>query len=273
MLEFLKTRTRYRTIAILIGIGLCSGALGGLLGLGGGAFVVPALVFFLAFEQHKAHGTSLAVVLAMSVSSVITYSLHHYIDLMLALQIAIGGVFGAMIGGGIVNRIKSVALRRMFSVFLLAAGLKMSLDGYKMLHDIYLGLAQPGAATVGLSFSLAGMWLALGTGVLTGFLSALLGVGGGIIMVPMLTMLLRLPQQPAQGISLAAMMPIAFTGMLKHHKLGNVDLTVAKWTSVGAVIGGVAGSCVANALDPGRLKIAFGVFVVLMAALMAMKRK
>lgn len=271
MFNVLKTRTRYRTIAILVGIGLCSGTLGGLLGLGGGAFLVPAMVFFLAFGQHKAHGTSLAVVLAMSISSVITYSLHHYIDLMLALQIAIGGVLGAMVGCVVVNKIKSVALRRMFSVFLLTAGVKMSLDGYKMLHDISLGVAQP--ATVVLSFSIAGILLALGTGLLTGFLSALLGVGGGIIMVPMLTMLLRLPQQPAQGISLAAMMPIAFTGMVKHHKLGNVDLQVAKWTSLGAIVGGVAGASVANSLDPGRLKIAFGIFAALMAVLMTMKRK
>ncbi|NLN75364.1 MAG: sulfite exporter TauE/SafE family protein [Armatimonadetes bacterium] len=271
MFEFLKKKTRYRTAVILVSIGLFSGALGGLLGLGGGAFVVPALVFFLAFDQHRAHGTSLAIVLAMSISGVIVYSFHHYIDLLLALEIAIGGIAGALVGGGIVNRIKSRVLRRMFSIFLLAAGIKMSVDGYKMLHYVLL---DGGHTTTALAATQgAGILLALGAGVLTGFLSSLLGVGGGIVMVPMLTMMLHLPQQQAQGISLAAMMPIAFTGMLKHHSLGNVDLRVAKWASLGAVTGAIVGASIANCLDPGRLKIAFGVFVVAMAAFMAAKRK
>lgn len=263
--------TTNRTVLILLGIGLTAGVLGGLLGIGGGAFVVPALVFFLAFNQHRAHGTSLAVVLALSLSSVITYSFHHRVDLLLAAEIAVGGVVGAMIGGTVVQKIKNVALRRMFSIFLCAAGVKMSLDGYKMLHDAYLAGGHC-ANIVPMGFCAAGVLLALGTGVVTGFISALLGVGGGIVMVPMLTMLLCLPQQQAQGVSLAAMMPIAFTGMLKHAKLGNVDFRVAKWIAVGAVIGAVAGSTLANTLNPGHLKVAFGVFLIIMAALMAAKK-
>jgi uncharacterized membrane protein YfcA len=272
MLDSLKSRTRTRTIAILIGMGLTAGVLGGLLGIGGGAFVVPALVFFLAFDQHRAHGTSLAVVLALSMSSVITYSFHHRVDLLLAGEIAVGGIVGAMIGGTIVQKIKNKVLRRMFSFFLLAAGVKMGLDGYKMLHDAYLAGGHC-AVVIPIGFCVAGVMLALGTGVVTGFLSSLLGVGGGIVMVPMLTMFLCLPQQQAQGVSLAAMMPIAFTGMLKHNKLGNVDFKVAQWVALGAVIGAVAGSTLANVLNPGHLKVAFGIFLIIMAALMAAKKK
>jgi uncharacterized membrane protein YfcA len=266
-----KTITSHRTVRILLGMGLVAGVLGGLLGIGGGAFIVPALVFFLAFDQHKAHGTSLAVVLALSLSSVITYSFHHRVDVALAVEIAVGGVVGALIGGSIVQQIKSKALRRMFSLFLIAAGLKMGLDGYKMLHDAYLAGGHM-ATIVPMGFCLGGVMIALGTGVLTGFLSSLLGVGGGIVMVPMLTMLLHFPQQQAQGVSLAAMMPISFTGMLKHNKLGNVDFRVAQYVAVGAVVGAVVGSTLANALNPGDLKIAFGVFITIMAALMAAKK-
>ncbi|MGB9620760.1 MAG: TSUP family transporter, partial [Armatimonadota bacterium] len=60
----------HRTVYILLGLGVSAGLLGGLLGIGGGAIIVPGLVFFLNFDQHRAHGTSLAVVLAMSLASV-----------------------------------------------------------------------------------------------------------------------------------------------------------------------------------------------------------
>lgn len=269
MLDSLKSKTRNRTIAILLGIGLTAGVLGGLLGIGGGAFVVPALVFFLAFEQHRAHGTSLAVVLALSLTSVVIYSCHKCVDLRVASEIAVGGVIGAMIGGSMVQKIKSAALRRMFSVFLIATGVKMVYDGYIAGHA-----GHSGATTlITLAFTVPHLLLGLGTGLLTGILSSLLGVGGGILMVPMLTMLLGFPQQQAQGISLAAMMPIAFTGMLKHKKLGNVDFKVAQWIALGAVVGAVAGSQLANILHGGTLKLAFGIFLIVMASLMAAKKK
>ena len=260
-----------RTIQILLAIGLTAGVLGGLLGIGGGAFIVPALVFFLAFDQHKAHGTSLAVVLVLSLSSVITYSLHQRVDLLLSAEIAFGGVIGALIGGTIVQKIKNKALRRMFSFFLVAAGIKMALDGLAMINGLCPAEHAGGYVTSGLV--LGSLLLALGAGLLTGFLSAILGVGGGIVMVPMLTMFLHLPQTQAQGVSLAAMMPIAFTGALKHHKLGNVEFRVARWIAAGAVVGAIAGSTAANTLNPGHLKLAFGAFLIIMAGLMAAKRK
>lgn len=266
MQETPKPKNRNRTIFILLGIGLIAGILGGLLGIGGGAFVVPALVFFLAFDQHRAHGTSLAVVLALSLSSVIVYACHKRVDFAVASEIAVGGVIGAMVGGCVVQKIKSKALRRMFSVFLIGAGAKMIYDGVA-------GGPASHAEFISVAFSLSNVMLGMGTGLLTGFLSSLLGVGGGIVMVPMLTMLLHFPQQQAQGISLAAMMPIAFTGALKHNKLGNVDFRVAEWIAAGAVVGAITGSTLANILPSADLKLTFGTFLIIMAALMAAKRK
>ncbi len=266
MPENTKRSKATRTAIILLSIGFTAGILGGLLGIGGGAFVVPALVFFLAFNQHRAHGTSLAVVLVLSLAGVIVYSTHKCVDLKIAGEIAVGGVVGAMIGGNVIQKIKSKALRRIFSVFLIAAGAKMIYDGFAI---------SPASSVefISVAFSLHSVLLGLGTGILTGFLSSLLGVGGGIVMVPMLTMLLAFPQKQAQGISLAAMMPIAFTGMLKHNKLGNMDFRVAKWVGLGAVVGAVTGSSLATSLPSMQLKLAFGIFLIVMAALMAAKKK
>ncbi len=258
-----------RTIYILLSIGFTAGILGGLLGIGGGAFVVPALVFFLGFDQHRAHGTSLAIVIVLSLAGVCVYHfLGANVDILFALGIAGGGLIGAMLGGNVVQKIRNSALRRMFSLFLMASGVKMAYDGSRMRKAVHAA-GQRGQG----AFALEGITLAVGTGIATGFLSAILGVGGGIIMVPVLTMLLRFAQADAQGTSLAAMLPIAVAGMLKHKKLGNVDVRVAKWIATGAFAGAIIGALFAHLLHASTLKLAFGVFLIVMAALMAAKKK
>jgi len=111
----------------------------------------------------------------------------------------------------------------------------------------------------------------VGLGLLAGFLSALLGIGGGLIMVPALVLLLCAKQQLAQAMSLAAMIPTAFTGMLMHRAMGNVDLRAGLCVGAGAVIGAIAGARVAANLPSGTLQLVFGVFLFLMAGLMALK--
>jgi len=259
-----KSRTKERTIAILLGIGFTAGLLGGLLGIGGGALIVPALVFFLLFDQHRAHGTSLAVVIMLSLVSVAGYYWHGNVDFLFALGLAVGGMIGAIIGGSIVQKIKSRALRRLFSLFLV-------ISGVKMLWDASMGHAAAGTVHIA-QFTLTCALIATGAGILTGCLSSLLGVGGGIVMVPVLTVLFRLPQATAQGTSLAAMLPIACTGMLKHRSLGNVDIRVAKWVALGAAIGAIIGATLANILNPSTLKLIFGIFIIVMAVLMAAKK-
>ena len=246
---------------------MSAGLLGGLLGIGGGSIVVPGLVFFLRFDQHKAHGTSLAVVLAMSAASVTAYSRGGHIDWLLAAEMAFGGVFGAFAGARVVAALNGPMLRWIFALFLLVVGVRMIAAGLLEPN----GAAQAQHALSGLSIQ-AHVLIAVATGVLTGFLSSLLGIGGGMVMVPAMVLLLGVDQHTAQGVSLAAIMPTALTGMFLHHNMGNVEPRVAKWVGAGAIGGGIAGAGTA-ALLPGRtLKLVFGVFLVVMSVLMALKK-
>ena len=249
-------------------MGFVAGILGGLLGIGGGALIVPGLVFFLNFKQHRAHGTSLAAVLLLSLTSVIMYTRQGNIDWRLAAEMAAGGVTGAMIGARVVKRIKGTVLRRVFSVFLILVGVRMIWNGFG--GD---GAPQSAAQLAALHGAAWGTLVALGTGVMTGFTSALLGVGGGIVMVPAMVMLLSIPQHVAQGVSLAAMLPTALTGMLMHHKMGNVDFKVAKFVGLGAVFGAVLGALLAGRLDAHALKLGFGIFLIVIATLMVLKKR
>jgi len=122
-----KGLSRGQTTIRRLGIGLVAGFIGGLLGIGGGVFMVPALVGWLRLDQHKAHGTSLAVTACNAAASVIVYSLHGSVNVLLASQLLAGSMVGAFTGAKLMNMIPAALLRKIFGVFLLVIALRMLL--------------------------------------------------------------------------------------------------------------------------------------------------
>lgn len=103
-------------------------------------------------------------------------------------------------------------------------------------------------------------------GILSGILSGLVGVGGGIIIVPSLVYFLVFPQKMAQGTSLAVLtLPVVFLGMWQYHKNGNVDLKAVGFISIGFVIGGFFGGKIANQLPDAILKKIFAILLIIIA--------
>lgn len=252
--------------ASIIGIGLGAGVLSGLLGVGGGFIMVPAMVYLLGLSQHQAHGTSLAVMIFIVLLGAITYSTHGQMDWMVAIQLAIGGVFGAMIGAKVANKISARQLRRYF-------GLLLVLVAARMVWDVVSSAG--GAAVNGDVVSTQGFGTAavLGLGVLTGVLSGLMGVGGGIIMVPAMIYLMGLTQKMAQGISLAVIIPVSVSGALIHARHGNVRTDVLYWLGLGGMIGGLIGARLAVVLPSEVLRAVFAALMAVLGVMMAAGRK
>jgi len=114
------------TIAIIIIIGFAAGMLGGMIGIGGGLIIVPALVFFLSFSQHKAQGTSLGLlVLPVAILGVINYYKKGYVDLKAVGLLSIGFVLGSFLGSKWALNIPQETLKKLFAVFLLVLAIKM----------------------------------------------------------------------------------------------------------------------------------------------------
>ena len=99
-------------------------------------------------------------------------------------------------------------------------------------------------------------------GFVAGVISGLLGIGGGVVLVPALLFLERLSIHQAMGISLAVIVPTAFAGVARYYAAGNVKLDVALMVAVGGVSGGVLGASFANMLPAHLLKKIFGVFLI-----------
>jgi len=114
------------TILVLILVGLAAGTLSGLVGVGGGIIIVPALVFFLGFSQQAAQGTSLGLLLLpVGILAVINYYNKGYIDLKVIAIMCAAFVFGGWIGSKLALSISQETVKRIFAVVLFYAAFKM----------------------------------------------------------------------------------------------------------------------------------------------------
>ncbi|HTY35768.1 MAG TPA: sulfite exporter TauE/SafE family protein [Bacteroidota bacterium] len=114
--------------AAYILLGLVAGALSGLIGIGGGIIIVPALVFLFGMTQHHAQGTTLALLIPpIGLLAALTYYKAGYVDVRVAVLIAIGFFAGSYLGAKISTGVTDAALGRIFGVALILIGIKMVL--------------------------------------------------------------------------------------------------------------------------------------------------
>jgi len=112
------------TIVLLVAIGLAAGMGSGVFGIGGGVVIVPALVFIAGFSQHRATGTSIAVLLPpIGLAAVFEYARHGQVDFRAAFIIAAAMFLGAYVGAFVANKMGDASLKMMFGFFLLALSL------------------------------------------------------------------------------------------------------------------------------------------------------
>jgi len=109
----------------LLAVGFLAGLLGGLLGIGGGIIMVPAMVSWFAVKQHNAHATSLAVIIPTGIIGGIIYGFHGNIDLTVTLYLVVGSMLGASMGARMMKSIPPDRLKKLFGLMLLLVGLRM----------------------------------------------------------------------------------------------------------------------------------------------------
>lgn len=112
-------------LMIIIVIGFITGFVNGLLGIGGGTILIPAMVMIMGISQHQAHGTSLAVILPTTIVSCIIYGLNNDLNYTIAFQVALGGILGGYTGARLMNKISGPRLKQFFGLFMFVAGIRM----------------------------------------------------------------------------------------------------------------------------------------------------
>ena len=244
-------------ILTCLAIGLLAGLLSGLFGVGGGTVIVPLLVLILAYDQRLAAGTSLAAIVPTATVGVISYALTDSVAWIPGLILAAGAVVGAQIGTWLLPRVSLVALRWSFIAFLVA-----------VIVSLFIVVPSRDAGLPLTVWSIVGLVvLGLGTGTVAG----LIGVGGGIIVVPALMLLFGTSDLIAKGTSLLMMIPAAISGTVGNFRRGNVDLPAAALIGVAAITTTALGAWLARLLDPFWANVLFAIFLVFIAVQLAVR--
>ncbi|MGH9134059.1 MAG: sulfite exporter TauE/SafE family protein [Ilumatobacteraceae bacterium] len=230
-------------------VGVAAGFLSGLFGVGGGILLVPALVIVLKLGQKLAHGTSLAAVLPIALSSLFGYTIEDKVDWPVAGLLAAGAVGGAIVGTHFLHRLPQRAVGWAFAVVLVVTAVRLIVDNSDAAGRADLSIVSAVALVV--------------AGFLTGILAGLLGVGGGIVMVPAMVVGFGIPAVVAKGTSLAVIIPTSIIGTWRNRSNRNADLRLA------AVVG-IAG--VVSAYGASKISVGLGettsnrLFALLLAA-------
>jgi uncharacterized protein len=228
-------------------IGALGGSFAGLTGVGGGAIMVPLLTGRLGLGQHRAHGTSLAVIMFVATIGVLPYWRAGNIDWRLAFTLIPGALVGVYLGARAMVKVPAMQLRLLFGVFLLFVAFR------QLVWNFAAGSPTTGveAVAVDLAFGFAG-----------GVLAGALGVGGGAIFVPAIVILGLSSgddlQKVAQGVSLVVIVATAALGTATNLRQHTVDLSTVGLVAPAAVAAAFAAAFVANRIDADLLKRIYG---------------
>ena len=259
-------------LALLAGSGAFAGVLAGLLGVGGGIVLVPS--FFYAFQTLGYDGpdlmqmclaTSLATIIVTSLRTVHSHSKKGAVDWDILRTWAPGIVMGAVLGMLIVAQLRSTTLQAIFGVLALSVGLYMGLGR----SDWRLGQAMPyGLTRAALS-------------PVMGFLSVLMGIGGGSFGVPLMSLFgvpIHRAVATAAGFGVLIAVPavigfclVSMSAPVPPFTVGAVNLIAFAVIIAMTLITAPWGVRLAHAMDPGPLKRVFAVFLVLVALNMLRK--
>jgi uncharacterized protein len=231
-------------------VGLAAGMLSGLFGVGGGLLIVPGLVGIVKLERRLAHGTSLAATLPIALGSVITYIYHGNIDWAVVAYLTIGSIAGAVIGTHLLHIVPKRVLVIAFVVVILATAIRL------LVNSEPTGRAD---TTVTSAF------LLILLGLVSGTLAGMLGIGGGIIMVPAMVVFYDMVPVIAKGTSVAVIVPTSIAGTVRNRSNRNVDLRIAMVVGITGALSAVVGGTLADSMSARLSNTLFALLLIFVA--------
>lgn len=266
---------------LLLGLGGIVGFLSGMFGVGGGFLMTP-LLFFIGIPPAVAVATGGTQIVASSFSGVLAHLKRKTVDLKMGGVLLIGGLVGAALGIIVFNYLKSLGqvdllVNLFYVVFLSVVGGLMFIESVKSLRKA----RKPGGVPLqrrkhGLvhalpfktKFRVSGLYISvippLMVGVVVGILAAIMGVGGGFIMVPAMIYLLGMPTKVVIGTSLLQIIFVsAFTSMLHATTNFTVDIVLAVLLLIGGVIGAQVGTRIGVKMKAEQLRVLLALLVLI----------
>ena len=275
-------------IFVFLGMGAAVGFLSGLFGVGGGFLMTPLLIFS-GIPSAVAVGTEAAQIVASSVSGAIAQWRRRNVDFKMGTVLLAGGLVGSVLGVQLVKVLRAAgqfdfAVAISYVTFLGIVGTLMMIESINTIRKSRSGVAiggrKPGqhnwihGLPLKMRFHRSKLYISaippLVIGACVGLLSAIMGVGGGFIMVPAMIYLLRVPTNVVVGTSLFQIVFVtAMTTVLHAYQNYTVDVVLALLLMIGGVIGAQFGAIAGERLRGEQLRFLLAALVLLVCLRMA----
>lgn len=265
---------------LLLGLGGLVGVLSGMFGVGGGFLMTP-LLFFIGIPPAVAVATEANQIVASSFSGVLAHFKRKTVDLKMGTVLLIGGLIGAAIGVQVFAMLRAMGqvdllVKLCYVVFLGAIGSLMFTESLRAIRRSRGPHARPAPRRQhswvhGLPFKMkfrtSGLYISaippLVVGALVGILAAIMGVGGGFIMVPAMIYLLGMPTKVVVGTSLFQIIFVTgFTTLMHATTNYTVDMALAVLLLIGGVVGAQIGTRIGVKMKAEQLRILLAIMVL-----------
>jgi uncharacterized protein len=268
-------------IFLVLAMGLAVGFISGMFGIGGGFLMTPLLIF-IGVSPAVAVATVSTHIAASSMSGALSYWRRRAIDLALALMLLAGGIIGTVAGVWLFTLLRSVGqlditIGVSYVLLLGSVGAMMVIEGVRAILRARQGkpvqLRHPGSHTwvhglpLKIRFKQSRIYISaipvLAIGFTIGFVGAIMGIGGGFLLVPMLIYLLRVPTNVVIGTSMVLTLVTMASATILHAATNHlVDAVLALILMVGGVIGAQFGARSGQKIRSERLRLLLGVLVL-----------
>jgi len=239
--------------------GALAGLLGSILGLGGGILIIPMLTLVFGVPMREAIGASLVCVIATSSGAASLYVRRRLCDVRLGMTLELATTLGAVAGGVIAGLLNAQTLSILFSALLLYTAWTMLRKRDRIDNPADFGDGDT-------SYRTSRLPLGMGASFFAGNVSGLLGVGGGIVKVPVMYMIMKVPLKTALATSNFMIGVTASAGAFVYFSRGEVHPLVAGSTMLGAFLGATLGSRLLPKIRAEYLKKAF-IFILIYLSL------
>ena len=268
-------------VFVILAMGLAVGFISGMFGIGGGFLMTPLLIF-LGISPAVAVASVTGHIAASSMSGAISYWQRRAIDLALAFMLLAGGIIGTAFGVWLFTTLRAigqldVTIGVSYVVLLGVVGALMVIESVRAILRARQGkpveLRRPGSHTwihglpLKLRFKRSRIYVSAipvwGIGFIIGFVGAIMGIGGGFLLVPMLIYVLRVPTATVIGTSMVLTLVTMASATIMHAAVNHlVDALLALFLMVGGVIGAQFGARAGQKMSGERLRLLLGLLVL-----------
>lgn len=267
-------------VLVLVGVGI--GVLSGLLGIGGGTIMVPVLRLGYGLDAFMATATSLFAIIPISLAGAITHirarSCFPKLGLLLGIAGAVTSSAGVYLGSISPSWLimLAAAIIIVYSAFtMLRKALRMGKGGTDPATptgnkgtDLHSAHEAEQTSPCAFAFTRKNVALAVVIGLIAGFASGYVGVGGGFVMVPLMTAWLGIPMKRTSGTSLIAIIILAIPGVIQQALLGHIDYLAGIMLCVGAIPGAVLGARLVPRVPERTLRFIFAGLLAVAAVML-----